>query len=67
MTSLANILTMPMGVRPVGREYVHDACRTRTIMSSPRVTQRMWCCHCREHFPLAEFRWVDGTKPELPA
>lgn len=44
---------------PTRREYVHSVCRTRTIMSSPRLTATMWCCHCQRHFPLQEFSWVN--------
>lgn len=58
-------------VRPVRREYTHDACQTRTFMPvacaetfarDPGFYSATWCCHCRQHLPVSQFRWVcDGT------
>jgi hypothetical protein len=56
-------------VRPVRRKYVHLKCGTVTTMAEsiaetyardPGFYNGTFCCHCREHFPLAEFRW-NGT------
>jgi hypothetical protein len=57
-------------VRPVRREYVHETCHTRTFMGlaiaetyarDPRYYGATWCCHCKEHLPVSEFRWLDGS------
>jgi hypothetical protein len=55
-------------VRPVRREYIHDRCHTRTFMPvkcaetyarDPKFYSATWCCHCKDHLPVSEFRWVD--------
>jgi len=56
-------------VRPVRRNYIHTVCGTKTSMSlpiaetyarDPGFYSGTFCCHCREHLPLAEFVW-EGT------
>jgi len=58
-------------VRPVRRTYVHDACGVATTMGralaetfarDPSFYSATFCCGCRNHFPVAEFTWDDGTK-----
>jgi hypothetical protein len=55
-------------VRPMRREYVHDKCRTRTIMPlacaetyarNPSYYSSTWCCACCAHLPVSQFAWVD--------
>jgi hypothetical protein len=58
-------------VRPLRNEYVHNSCKTRTLMSraiaetyarDPYFYGATWCCHCTKHLPVKEFYWVeDGT------
>lgn len=56
---LTNLLTDRLPVMaPARKEYFHMPCQTRTLMAGPKVTPRMWCCHCKAHFSLTEFRWV---------
>lgn len=56
---LTQLVTKPLTeIRPAAREYVHASCHTRTLMASPRVTPNLWCCYCKAHFPLAEFRFT---------
>lgn len=57
--------------RPVRREYLHTVCSTRTFMPvkcaetyarDPNFYSATWCCHCKQHLPVSEFRWVgDGS------
>lgn len=56
-------------VRPVRQEYVHDKCHTKTHMGlalsetyarDPSFYGATFCCGCGSHFPVAEFKWMDG-------
>lgn len=56
-------------VRPVRQEYTHDKCHTKTHMGldlaetyarDPHFYGATFCVACRDHFPVAEFRWPDG-------
>ncbi len=56
-------------VRPVRQEYIHDKCRTKTHMGlalsetyarDPKFYGATFCCGCGAHFPVAEFKWLDG-------
>ncbi len=56
-------------IRPYRDSYIHDKCGTLTKMGSaiaetyarkPSFYDGTFCCGCRAHFPLAEFKW-DGT------
>jgi len=56
-------------VRPVRRSYVHNTCGTVTTMAQslaetyarqPDFYSGTFCCGCRTHFPLDQFKW-DGT------
>jgi len=56
--------------RPLRHSYVHTVCGGVTSMSGaiaetyardPTFYNGTFCCHCRDHFPLAEFVW-DGTE-----
>ncbi|HMN55637.1 MAG TPA: hypothetical protein PKE15_00185 [Ottowia sp.] len=56
-------------VRPVRRSYVHVGCGAVTTMAQalaetyardPSFYGGTFCCSCRTHYPVAEFRW-DGT------
>lgn len=58
-------------VRPVRTSYRHTKCGTVTTMGQalaetyardPKFYSGTFCCHCRTHFPVAEFTWEpDGT------
>lgn len=59
-------------IRPVRTSYVHDKCGSVTTMGgaiaetyarNPKFYGATYCCHCRMHLPVSEFRWVetDGT------
>lgn len=57
-------------VRPVRTAYVHDTCGTLTTMGrsiaetyarDPKYYGATFCCSCRNHFPVAEFTWDDGS------
>jgi hypothetical protein len=56
--------------RPVRRSYVHATCGAVTTMGQaiaetyardPKFYSTTFCCACRVHLPVAEFRW-DGTE-----
>jgi len=56
-------------VAPVRRSYVHGKCGSVTTMSTaiaetyardPKFYGSTFCCSCRSHFPVTEFKW-DGT------
>ena len=56
-------------VRPVRTAYVHDTCGTATIIvraiaetyaRDPSYYGATFCCGCRDHFPVGEFKWNDG-------
>ena len=62
-------------VKPVRRSYVHGTCGSLTTMGTalaetyardPNFYSGTFCCVCREHFPLHEFKWEDG-EPMNPA
>ena len=55
--------------RPVRDQYKHTVCGAITRMSQgiaetyasdPGFYTRTFCWKCRDHFPVAEFRWPDG-------
>jgi hypothetical protein len=55
-------------VRPVRRSYRHGTCGTMTTMGralsetyarDPSFYGATFCCGCRDHFPVGEFRWTD--------
>lgn len=58
-------------VRPVRRTYLHTSrCKTSTTMGTalaetyarePGFYGATFCCACRDHFPVAEFTWEDGS------
>lgn len=57
-------------VRPVRRTYVHVTCGTDTSMGQaiaetyardPAYYGSTFCCYCRSHEPVAEFKWLDGS------
>lgn len=59
-------------VRPLRRAYVHtDGCGTKTIMGlalcetyarNPFFYSGTYCCGCRTHHPVGQFRWdEDGA------
>ena len=56
-------------VRPVRNSYKHLKCGTVTTMGralaetyarDPKFYSGTFCCHCKNHPPLAEFVWLDG-------
>ena len=56
-------------VRPVRTAYIHQSCKTLTTMAvsiaetyarDSKFYSGTFCVGCREHFPLAQFRWA-GT------
>ena len=53
-------------VRPVRDTYYHIECKNPTTMSkpiaetyarSPNYYGSTFCTHCKDHFPVGEFRW----------
>jgi len=57
-------------VRPVRQKYIHDKCGSLTTMGlalsetyarNPKFYGATYCCACQAHFPVAEFKWEDGT------
>lgn len=57
-------------VRPVRRTYVHVSCGASTTMGhalaetyarDPGFYSGTFCATCRQHFPLGQFKWDDGT------
>lgn len=59
-------------IRPLRHSYVHLTCGETTTMGNaiaetyardPYFYSGTFCAHCREHFPLEEFRW-EGTNEE---
>ena len=55
-------------VRPVRRSYVHKTCGTTTTMAQklaetyardPKFYGATYCCRCRKHLPVSEFRWAE--------
>ncbi len=57
-------------IRPVRNAYVHDKCGTVTTMGTalsetyardPKYYGSTFCCACRTHFPVGQFKW-NGTK-----
>lgn len=58
-------------VRPVRHNYIHNRCGSLTTMSQaiaetyardPYFYSGTFCCACRSHFPLDQFRWEDGQE-----
>lgn len=59
-------------VRPVRTSYIHDRCGTLTRMAlpiaetyakQPNFYGSTYCCYCKKHLPVAEFKWdADGTR-----
>jgi len=56
-------------VRPFRDTYIHDRCGTETRMviaiaetyaRNPYFYGGTYCCSCRKHLPLDEFKWLDG-------
>lgn len=56
-------------VRPVRSTYTHLNCGSTTTMGAaiaetyardPSFYNGTFCCRCRNHFPLIEFKWLDG-------
>lgn len=56
-------------VRPVRQEYIHQKCGSKTHMGlalsetyarDPKFYGATFCCACGGHFPVAEFKWLDG-------
>jgi hypothetical protein len=56
-------------VKPVRRTYIHTPCKTTTTMGlalaqtyarDPGFYSGTFCCYCRTHFPLDQFKWEDG-------
>lgn len=57
-------------VRPLRDTYIHTRCGGATTMGralsetyarKPDFYTGTFCVHCRNHFPLSEFKWEDGT------
>lgn len=53
-------------VRPVNQSYIHDTCGTETKMGlsiaetyarNPKFYGSTYCCRCRKHLPVSEFKW----------
>jgi len=56
-------------LRPVRRSYVHLTCGSVTTMGTAiaetyardnRFYSHTYCCACRKHLAVGEFRWTDG-------
>ena len=56
-------------IRPVRRTYLHVECGSTTMMGTAlaetwardvKFYGSTFCCSCKGHFPVGEFRW-DGT------
>lgn len=65
-------------VKPVRTKYRHIDCGHNTTMSlaiaetyarNPSFYSGTFCCHCAQHYPLTQFRWLDGEpmEPSLQA
>ena len=57
-------------VAPYRDTYIHDVCGTPTTMSrsiaetyakDPKFYGSTYCCYCRMHLVVSEFKWEDGT------
>lgn len=58
-------------IRPLRRSYTHTTCHSSTRMGlalcetyarDPKFYGSTYCCGCRMHLPVAEFRWdEDGN------
>lgn len=57
-------------VRPLRTKYIHTTCGALTTMHlsiaetyarDPSFYGGTFCSQCREHFPLPEFTWEDGS------
>lgn len=60
-------------VRPYRDAYVHGKCGVETKMArtiaetyarDPKFYGGTFCCHCRQHFPVADFVW-SGTNEKV--
>ena len=58
-------------VRPVRLSYIHATCGTETTMREeiaetyardPKFYGATYCCHCRMHLPVSEFKWSGTTE-----
>lgn len=58
-------------VRPVRTSYKHEKCGTTTTMGRSiaetyardvKFYSGTFCCACGSHFPLVEFKWLDGQE-----
>jgi len=61
-------------VRPVRRSYIHNTCGVSTKMSQdiaetyardPSFYSGTFCSHCRAHFPLDQFVWLDNPDQQV--
>lgn len=59
---------------PVRRTYIHNKCSAATTMGvglaetharNPWFYSGTYCCACRTHFPLEEFKWEDGQPVDV--
>jgi len=55
-------------IRPYRDRYIHMNCGSMTRMSrdiaetystDPTFYSHTYCCYCGDHFPVAQFVWVD--------
>ena len=58
-------------VRPVRVTYIHKTCDTTTTMNhaiaetyarDPSFYGATYCCFCKMHLPVSQFRWVDDRE-----
>lgn len=61
-------------VRPVRTKYLHEECGAVTQMSQgiaetyardPNFYGATFCSKCRDHFPVDEFVWDDGSNSKV--
>lgn len=61
-------------IRPVRTAYIHKTCGTVTTMGialaetyarDPFFYDGTFCAYCRNHFPLKEFVWDDGSEQQV--
>ena len=57
-------------VRPLRTTYIHTKCGAETKMATeiaetyardPKFYGETFCVGCGKHFPVSEFKWIDGT------
>ena len=55
-------------MRPLRKSYIHSKCGTTTTMSlkicetyavNPKFYGSTYCCSCRMHLPVSEFKWSE--------